>query len=78
MEWKDHFQLAECGYYPSHTNMESNIDKWLLSDTLFTYVAESSLTYLSKMKKSTIPTVTKETVLKITDLLNSAIRSASS
>ena len=76
MEWAEHNQLSESGYYPTHTNMENNIDKWIISDNTFSYVTEASATYLSKSKKSSIPTVSKEVALKIMDLLTHSIKGA--
>jgi hypothetical protein len=75
LEWTDNVQLAEHGYFPTHTNMENNIDKWILTDNLFSYVTESTPTYLSKSKKSSIPTVTKDVAVRIMELLNFSIKS---
>lgn len=58
-----------------HTNMDSSIDRWLFTDNLFSYVPEASLTYLSKSKKSSLPTLSKDTSVKLMDLLNLAIKS---
>lgn len=76
MEWSDYNQLAECGYYPTHTNMDSSMDKWMLSDSLFSYVSDSALPYLAKSKKSSLPTVNKELAIRLMDLLNHGIKSA--
>jgi len=75
MEWSEYNQLAECGYYPTHTNMDSSMDKWILTDSLFSYVSESSLPYLAKSKKSSLPTLNKDLAGRLMEILNYAIKS---
>lgn len=77
MEWMDQLQLAECGYYPTATNMESNIDKWLMPDSHFKYLTDSSFTYLGRSSDSSIPTITPELAAKLMEFLMSAIKGMS-
>lgn len=77
MEWLDQLQLAECGYYPSATNMESNIDKWLMSESSFKCVLDSNFSYLGKSTPNTLPLISKEFSNKIMDFLTSSIKGTS-